>query len=185
MSTLVDKNTIEYAVELLRKLIERSPADSRNRLRLLVLLHANDRRHDFVTEAHQYKAKCDLTFDTDWDYVCQMGREIDPNNEFFGRAPQINHPQPKHQRPSGSRSAARTDTGQKVETSIQTPEQEPKQETPTPEPRNDGSDRRDSVERRMEDRRIRISAWYGEENRKYPRRQKRRRHAEADSRRIH
>ena len=185
MNTHEDKDTIEHIVGLLRSLIERSPADSRNRLRLLKLLHANGQIHEFDIEAHQYRAKCDLTFDTDWDYVCQMGREIDPNNEFFGRAAQINHPQPKHQRPSGSRSAARNDTGQKAAPSAQTPEQEPKQETPAPESRNDGSDRRESVERRMEDRRISISAWYGQESRKYPRRQKRRRHADADSRRRH
>ena len=184
MDTRVDENPIEHSIELLRLLIERSPADLRNRLRLLVLLHANDRRHDFVIEAHQYRANYDFTFDADWDYVCQMGREIVPNIEFLGRAPQKNHPQPKYQRPSGSRSAARTDTGQKAAPSAQTPERQAKQEISAPESRNDGSDRRDSVERRMEDRRIRISACYGQERRKYPQRQKKRRHAEADSRRV-
>jgi hypothetical protein len=185
MDTRVDEDPIEHSIELLRSLIRLSPADSRNRLRLLVLLHANDRRHDFVIEAHQYRANCDFTFDTDWDYVCQMGREIVPNIEFFGRTPQKNHQQPNHQRPSGSRSAACTDTGQKEAPSAQTPERQAKQEIPAPESRNDSSNRCDSVKRRMEDRRTCISTWYGEERRTYPRRQNIRRHADTNSRRRH
>jgi len=185
MNASVDKDTVEYAIKLLRALIERSPADSRSRLRLLKLLHANGRRHEFNIEAHQYWANCDLTSDADWDLVCQMGREINPGKEFFKRALLKNHTQPKHQRPSGSPSAARTDSGQKAELSAQTPEQQPKQEISAPEPRNDGLNRRDSVERRMEDRRSNLSAWFGAERRKYPQRQMRRRHAEADSHRRH
>jgi len=184
MNTRVDKNAVEYAIELLRALIELSPADSHNRLRLLKLLHVKGRRYDFVVEAHHYQANCDLTFDTDWNLVCQMGREINPGNGFFGKAPLVNRPQLKHQRPSGSPSAARTDSGQKEEPSAQTPEQQPKQEIPAPEPRNDGSNRRDSVERRMEDRRINLSGWFGAERRKYPQRQMRRRNADVHSRRI-
>ena len=52
MDTRVEEDPVEHSIELLRSLIELSPTDSRNRLRLLVLLHANDRRHDFVIEAH-------------------------------------------------------------------------------------------------------------------------------------
>jgi hypothetical protein len=185
MDTRVDEDPIEHSIELLRSLIERSPADLRNRLRLLVLLHANDRRHDFVIEANQYQANCDLALDADWILVCQMGREIVPNIEFFGRAPQKNHQQPNHQRPSGSRSAACTDTGQKAETSTQTPERQAKQEISAPESRNDSSNRRDLVEQRMEDRRNCISAWYGEERRRYQRRENIRRHADTNSRRRH
>jgi len=113
MDARVDKYSVEYAVELLRALIERSPADSRSRLRLLKLLHAKGRRHDFVIGAYQYQANCDLTIDADWNYVCQMGREMDPRNEFFKRALLKSYPQLKHQRPSGSPSADRTDSGQK------------------------------------------------------------------------
>jgi hypothetical protein len=115
MDARVDKDSVEYAVELLLKLIERSPADSRSHLRLLKLLHAKGCRHDFVIEAYQYQINCDLTIDADWNYVCQMGREITPGSEFFKRTLLKSHPQLKYQRPSGSPSADRTDTGQKAE----------------------------------------------------------------------
>jgi hypothetical protein len=71
------------AIQLLHTLIERSPSDARNRARLLSLLYVNGNQGQFVFEAKKYKECCDLSFDADWVSICDMGLELDPDNNMF------------------------------------------------------------------------------------------------------
>jgi DNA-binding SARP family transcriptional activator len=174
---------LDHTIELLRDLIERSPADSRNRLRLLALLHANGRKYDFVAEARQYKDNCDLTFDTNWEQVCEMGKEIDPGNEFFGKLPRLKSLPADNGRSSGTRLKTRSRPVRKPQTEQAKPDRQPERKAPVQEAPHDDSDRREFTERRAEDRRKNFSAWFGEERRKYQRRQKRRRGADTSVRR--
>ncbi len=174
---------LDQTVELLRDLIERSPADPRNRLRLLELLHANGRKYEFVVEAHQYKDKCDLTFDTNWGQVCEMGKELDPGNELFGKLPRVKSQRPNNGRSSGTRLRTRSRPVQQPKPEQAKPDRQPEQEAPVQKNSHDGSDRREFTERRAEDRRKNFSAWFGEERRKYQRRRKRRRGADSSLRR--
>jgi|GEM_PF-7023045 len=174
---------LDQTIGLLRDLIERSPADSRHRLRLLALLHANGRKYDFVVEARQYKDNCDLTFDTNWGKVCEMGKELDPGNEFFGNLPRVKSQRPDNGRSSGTRLRTRSRPVQKPKTELAKPDRQPEQKASVQEAPHDDSDRREFTERRAEDRRKNFSAWFGEERRKYQRRQKRRRGADSSVRR--
>jgi len=173
---------LDHTIELLRNLIERSPADSRNRLRLLELLHSNGRKFEFVVEAHQYKVNCDLTFDTNWGQVCEMGKELDPGNELFGKPPRVKSPRPDNGRSSGARPRTRSRPVQQPKTEQAKPARQPKRKAPVQEVPYDGADRREYMERRTEDRRKNFSAWFGEERRKYQRRRKRRRGADSSIR---
>lgn len=158
---------LDRAIDLIRSIIKKNPSDSGSRLRLLTLLHTKRHRYDFVVEAHDYKANCDLTFDTNWGRICEMGREIDPGNGFFGK-----HPAPGNHKSSNHNTS--TPNGSQPHP---VPNAETGKSDAITEQRVAGDDpeRRDFVERRLEDRRKNYSAWFGEKRRKYQQRQKRRR----------
>ena len=79
-----NEQELQQAIQLLQSLIRNSPAKPSNRVRLLSLLYVHGRKIDFLIEAQQYKENCDLTFDTDWSRICDMGRDLDPRNSFYG-----------------------------------------------------------------------------------------------------
>ena len=159
---------LDHAIALLRSLIEKSPSNANHRMRLLELLHANRRRYDYVVEANNYKTNCDLTFDTNWAQICEMGREIDSGNRFFGKAmqskTQIQADTPARRAPSQTPKARE-----------ESPESSKEEQVPVQDAAQDGSSRREFFDRRIEDRRKDFSAWFGEERRKFQQRQKRRR----------
>lgn len=159
---------LDHAIALLRSLIEKSPSSANHRMRLLELLHANRRRYDYVVEAINYKTNCDLTFDTNWVQICEMGRGIDPGNRFFGKATQ---PSTQDQPDTPARSAP-SQAPKEIEES---PEPDEEEQAPVQVAAQDGSERRKFVDRRIEDRRKNFSAWFGEERRKFQQRLKRRR----------
>ena len=132
-------------------------------MRLLTLLHTNRRKYDFVVEAHRYKSNCDLTFDTNWAQICEMGREIAPGDELFGRVKKSkNHPQTQ----SGTECAG---AGPQP---MPKPEQpgngsHPPTDLPDETTKPGAEDQSDFVRRRTEDRQKYYSAWLGEERRKF------------------
>ena len=73
----------EHAIELLYDLLERSPADKLNRLRLLPLLHAAGRTNEFVLEAGRFQELCQPIDDETWAYICNMGRDLAPQSPLF------------------------------------------------------------------------------------------------------
>lgn len=82
-SGLDDPTTNDYAIQLLRGLVEQSPADARNRCRLLWLLHATYQKEEFLQQAQELKQLCQPMDDEAWDQVCQMGRDLAPESSLF------------------------------------------------------------------------------------------------------
>ena len=146
------------AIQLLHRLIDQSPSDSRSRARLLSLLHANGTQGQFVFEAKKYKECCDLRFDANWARICDMGLELDPDNSLF--------------LVSGTPSAAKK------------PDDPVDRCHSAPDAVWDENDRRCGFERRKQDRRTSFTAWYGTENRDFSRRQKYRRQADVETRKM-
>lgn len=81
-----DKN-VEHAISLLQKLLERSPADIRNRMRLLTLLNGQRDREAFLEQVGELSVHCDPVDEQVWAQVCTMGRALDPDNPLFAEGP--------------------------------------------------------------------------------------------------
>lgn len=171
---------IDNAINLLRKLIDKSPAEKQVRMKLLTLLYNNRRKVEYFEEAFMYKANCDLSFDTNWEKICEMGRGIDPANGFFGKGPSTDTQGDGVGRSPARQQKARS--GPEKTTEPESPAPQPEQ-PPQDEAREDpASGSRRLADRRKSDRRKQLSAWFGEERRARPRRSKRRRAADGKSR---
>lgn len=171
---------IDNAINLLRKLIDKTPTDKKMRLQLLTLLYNNRRKVEFFEEAFMYKANCDISFDTNWETICEMGRGIDPANGFFGKGPSTGTQGNGNGRSPARQQNARPDP--ETITEPENPAPQPEQQ-PQDEAREDpATGRRRLTDRRKCDRRKNFSAWFGEERRITPRRWKRRRAADSASR---
>ena len=172
------------AIQLLHSLIERSPSDSRSRARLLSLLYANGNQGQFVFEARKYKECCDLSFDADWVWICDMGLELDPDNSLFrvsATRPDVNNSQDctaQVETTSQDHTVQVDTTSQDHTAQVDTTSQDRAVQADS----GDETDRRARVERRAKDRRTGFSAWFGKENRNFPRRQKYRRQHDLEAR---
>jgi hypothetical protein len=159
------------------------------------LLYANGNQGQFVFEARKYKECCDLSFDADWVWICDMGLELDPGNSLFrvsATRPGANNSQvhTAQVETTGQDDTAQADTTSQDRTAQAdtTSQDDTAQAGTTSQDRaaqvdsEDETNRRSRVERRTQDRRTGFSAWFGKENRKFPRRQKYRRELDLEAR---
>lgn len=138
------RQQVDHAIGLLLELIERKPADKRNRVRLLSLLYENGRTQEFVDQAEEFDKLRGPEDDDTWQRVRAMGGGLVPGNALFEGG-----------------------TGDRASAGNGSP----------------GSERRGGEDRRTHDRRMDSSAWFGEERRKWARRDKTRRKSDQIKRR--
>lgn len=75
--------SVEQAIFLLRRLLDKSPADTRNRLRLLSLLNGRGDKEAFLLQVSEWSENYGPVDAEAWQQVCEMGRGLDPDNDLF------------------------------------------------------------------------------------------------------